>query len=82
MDEQNKQNTKIIFLPNAEQSAQMIETAWQDFLKKGREAGYDIGEETAGGWLKDAFAGGYTYGWNDGYGIIRGQLEAMNLEQE
>lgn len=78
----DEKNIKTIFTPNAEQMGTMIKNAWQEFLNQAREAGYDIGDDTAGGWLKDAFAGGYTYGYNDGYGIIRGQLEAMNLEHE
>lgn len=81
-NDMEQKNGKAIFTPSAEQMGTMIENAWQEFLNKAREAGYDIREYPACGWLKDVFAGGYTYGYNDGYGIIRGQLEAMNMEHE
>ena len=34
---------------------QMLENAWQEFLTQANDAGYDIGEESASGWLKDLF---------------------------
>jgi len=69
-----------IYLPSDEQVAQMIEDGWQKFVKQANEAGLNFGDDTAGGLLKDAFVGGWSYGWNDGYGIIKGQLDAVNLE--
>ena len=78
--EQRKGTT--IYLPSNEQTAKMMENAWQEFLGQVREAGYNISEDSADGWIRDTFIGGYSYGWNDGYGVIRGQLEAMNLEHE
>ena len=73
---------KVIFAPSNKQMKQMLEKSWQEFLKQAREAGYNISEDSAEGWIMDAFVGGYCYGWNDGYGIIRGQLEADDLEQK
>lgn len=69
---------KTIYLPNADEVGKMIEDAWQDFRKKAGEAGYDIVEEMADGWVKDAFAAGYSYGHNDTLVIIRDQLNVEN----
>ena len=80
MAEQKK--SRVIFTPSAEQIGEMLENAWQDFLKQARDAGYVIDEESAGGWLKDTFAAGYALGYNDGFGIIKGQLDAINMENE
>lgn len=73
---------KKIFLPNAEQTAQMIENAWQDFRKKAKEAGFEIHDDTANGFLKDTFAASYAYGYNDMLNLIRDQFRMMDLENE
>lgn len=77
-----QKNDKLIYLPNAEQSARLLENAWVEFINQAYEAGYCISKESAGGWLKDAFAAGYALGYNDCLGIIKGQLEVTALAQD
>ena len=73
---------KVIFTPGVEESRQLLENAWQEFLEKVEEAGCEDIESISDGALKEIFAAGWAYGWNDGYGIIKGQLDAINLEHE
>jgi len=65
-----------IILPDNEQAGALIENAWQDFCNDARSQGYDIGEQTAGGWAKDCFAAGYVYGHNDIMNIIYDQVKS------
>lgn len=70
---------QTIYLPTADDSAQLIQNAWDSFCENARKAGYDLNDDTAGGWLKDGFAAGYCAGWNDIFGIIKDQ---MGVEKE
>lgn len=65
---------KKIYLPNDEQSSQLIENAWQDFSKQAEEAGFPLPDL-----LKDVFVAGYSFGHNDCLSIISGQLKAMEV---
>ena len=65
---------KKIYLPNDEQSSQLIENAWQDFSKQAKEAGILLPDL-----LKDVFVAGYSFGHNDCLSIISGQLKAMEV---
>lgn len=73
----------LICLPNAEESKQMIENALADFQKQAEENGWRLFDnEEVAALAKDIFVSGYTYGYNDGFGIIKGQLDAINLSKE
>lgn len=65
---------KKIYLPNDEQSSQLIENAWQDFSKQAEEAGFPLPDL-----LKDVFVAGYSFGHNDCLSIISGQFKAMEV---
>ena len=71
---------KKIFLPSDEQSAQLMENAWEEFCVQAKEAGYDIGSSMVMKFIKDFFMAGYCYGHNDCLTIIRGQLEVIDME--
>ena len=73
---------KKIFLPDAEQTRQLIENAWNDFCRKAKEAGYNIDEKSAGGFIYDGFVAGYSYGYNDMLNVIRDQFRMMDVERE
>ncbi len=78
----DKKNGTVIYLPNEEESKQMIENALADFQKKAEEHGWRVFEDEASAALaKDIFVSGYSYGYNDGFGIIKGQLDAINLSK-
>lgn len=68
--------SKMLFLPNAEQASKMIEDAWLDFRRQAKENGLAVEDDTINGLLKDIFAAGYSYGYNDMLGIIRDQMDA------
>lgn len=83
MEQKQNQDGSVIYLPSAEESKQMIDNALADFQKQAEEHGwhlFDNEESTA--LAKDIFASGYAYGYNDGYGIIKGQLDAINLSKK
>ncbi len=68
-----------IFVPNDEQFTQMMEDAWQKFLREAKAndtifKGISEGPSI----LKDLFVYGYVTGYNDIYGIIRSQMELIN----
>lgn len=67
---------KKIFLPNDEQTAKLIENAWNDFLGKARVAGLDFDNETINCMFKELFVAGYAYGSSDMLALIRDQLNA------
>lgn len=64
-----------IYLPNDEQSSQLIENAWQDFSRQAKDAGFPLPDL-----FKDVFVAGYSFGHNDCLSIIAGQLEVLELE--
>lgn len=68
-----------IFLPNDEQAGQLIESSWRDFYERLLSAGFGIDKDNARRLAHDLFVAGYTFGWNNGIGIIRGQIEAEEL---
>lgn len=70
---------KTIFLPNAESLGQMIEKSWQQCKKQAEEAGLPLTNPDLEAFAKDMFVAGYTFGYNDNLGVIRGQLEVMEL---
>ena len=76
---ENEKRGNVIFIPNAEQSAQMVENAWLDFAQQAQKAGHCFDKESAEV-LKDIFVAGYAFGYNDGFGIIRDQLDVMSLK--
>ena len=71
---------KKIFLPSAEEAAQLLENSWQAFKKQALEGGLDFDNNpNVASFAKDMFVSGYCYGHNDCLEIIRGQLQAMDL---
>lgn len=64
-----------IYLPSDKGIALLIENAWKEFCTEAQKAGYNINDDTADGFLKDSFVGGYCYGYNDIMAIIRDQIE-------
>ena len=68
-----------IFLPDGKQTAKLIENAWNDFMDKAREAGYEFDNETVNCFLKDFFVAGYSYGYSDMLNLIRDQMDADYL---
>ena len=64
-----------IYLPNDDQSSQLIENAWQDFSRQAKDAGFLLPDL-----FKDVFVAGYSFGHNDCLSIISGQLEVLELE--
>ncbi len=76
--EQQSSNTTI-FLPNAESLGQMIEKSWQQCKEQAAKAGLPLTNPTLEAFAKDMFVAGYTFGYNDNLGVIRGQLDAMEL---
>lgn len=68
-----------IFLPSAEQQGQLIESSWSDFYERMQSVGFGIDKDNARRLAHDLFVAGYTFGWNNGIGIIRGQIEAEEL---
>lgn len=73
---------KFIFMPNDEEFKQLFENAWQNFCKQGNEAGYNLNDDTAGGFIKEMFISGYCFGYNDTLNIIRDQLNAAHDANE
>ena len=71
--------TQKIFLPNDEQTAQLIDGAWQDFCKRAMEAGF--GSDVILN-FKDFFVAGYCYGSGDMLNTIRDQLNAEYIANE
>ena len=74
-----EQKESTIFLPSAEQHEQLIESSWRDFYERMQSAGFGIDKDNARRIARDFFVAGYTFGWNNGIGIIRGQIEAEEL---
>lgn len=72
---------KKIYLPNAEESARLIENAWQDFAQKLKERNANTNDEVLE-FVHDMFAAGYAYGWSDCLNIIRGQMEMDQLTDQ
>lgn len=70
---------KVIYLPNSEQAAQLMENAWQDFSAQMSENGMNFNGTKVEGLLKDMFMSGYSYGHNDCLTIIRDQMEIDDL---
>ncbi len=71
---------KVIYLPNSEQAAQLMENAWQDFAVQMKENGINFNDGSkVVGLLKDIFMSGYSYGHNDSLTIIRDQMEVDDL---
>ena len=70
---------KTIFLPNAEQAGELIELAWQEFRKDAEANGFPFSNDENAEAAKELFICGYCYGHNDCLGIIKGQLEAMDM---
>lgn len=66
---------KNIYMPDADQSRQLLEQAWDDFNAKMHEAGFiHTNDEEVIDILKEVFVGGYCYGHNDTLEIILSQL--------
>ena len=66
---------KTIYMPDAEQSRQLLEQAWDDFNAKMHEAGFiRTNDEEVIEILKEVFIGGYCYGHNDALEVILSQL--------
>ena len=70
---------KVIYLPNSEQAAQLMENAWQDFAVQMKENGMNFEGTKVAELLKDMFMSGYSYGHNDCLTIIRSQMEVDDL---
>lgn len=70
---------KIIYLPNNEQAAQLMENAWQDFTVQMKKNGMNFEGTKVAELLKDMFMAGYSYGHNDCLTIIRSQMEVDDL---
>lgn len=70
---------KVIYLPNSEQAAQLMENAWQDFTVQMKENGMNFEGTKVAELLKDMFMAGYSYGHNDCLTIIRSQMEVDDL---
>lgn len=70
---------KIIYLPNNEQAAQLMENAWQDFTVQMTKNGMNFEGTKVAELLKDMFMAGYSYGHNDCLTIIRSQMEVDDL---
>lgn len=70
---------KIIYLPNNEQAAQLMENAWQDFTVQMKKNGMYFEGTKVAELLKDMFMAGYSYGHNDCLTIIRSQMEVDDL---
>ena len=70
---------KVIYLPNSEQAAQLMENAWQDFTVQMKENGMNFEGIKVAELLKDMFMAGYSYGHNDCLTIIRSQMEVDDL---
>lgn len=70
---------KVIYLPNSEQAAQLMENAWQDFAVQMKKNGINFDGTKVAGLLKDIFMSGYSYGHNDCLTIIRDQMEVDDL---
>jgi len=71
--------SEMIYLPNAEQAAQLIENAWQDFCDQAAENDLDFVGTEAEPPIRDVFVSGYCFGHNDCLSVISGQLEVMNM---
>ena len=69
---------KVIYLPNSEQAAQLMENAWQDFTVQMKENGMNFEGTKVAELLKDMFMAGYSYGHNDclTYANLLGQKES------
>lgn len=72
---------KIIYLPNNEQAAQLMENAWQEFTVQMKKNGMNFDGTKVSGLLKDIFMAGYSYGHNDCLTIIRNQMEVDDLAE-
>ena len=70
---------KKIFLPDNQTLAKMIEDSWQKCKEQAAKAGLEHTNPDLEAFAKDMFVAGYTYGYNDNLGVIRGQLEAINM---
>lgn len=70
---------KIIFLPDTESAAKLIEQSWQAFKKEAEENGLAISGADTEAFIKDLFVAGYAYGHNDCLNIIRGQMEVEEI---
>ena len=70
---------KVIYLPNSEQAAQLMENAWQDFAGQMKDNGMNFDGTKVAELLKDIFMSGYSYGHNDCLTIIRDQMEIDDL---
>lgn len=71
-----------IILPDAEQARRMIDDAWNDFYAKACENGYGIDNNIVRKAVMEFFYSGYCHGYNDLLGIVRGQFDAMELEDD
>ena len=71
-----------IILPDAEQARRMIDDAWNDFYAKACENGYGIDNDIVRKAVMEFFYSGYCHGYNDMLGIVRGQFDAMELEDD
>ncbi len=70
---------QTIFLPNAEESTQLIKNAWKQFLQQAKkQAGWTQEEVQKEFPANEAFIAGYCFGYNDGMGIVKDQLESSN----
>ena len=70
-----------IFLPNEEQVRQFIEDSWLSFRQAAAKAGFPFDDDPqAESFARDMFAAGYCYGHNDCLSVIRGQLEATDIQ--
>ena len=67
-----------IFLPDKETLRTMIETAFDKFMKQAAEAGYKFDDRNRS-FMKDIFASGYAYGYNDTKDIIYDQVTAYEV---
>ena len=72
---------KVIYLPNSEQAAQLMENSWQDFTVQMKKNGMNFDGTKVAGLLKDMFMAGYSYGHNDCLSIIRNQMEVDDLAE-
>ena len=70
---------EVIYLPNSEQAAQLMENAWQDFAVQMKENGMNFDGTKVAELLKDIFMSGYSSGHNDCLTIIHNQMEINDL---
>jgi len=65
-----------IFIPNSGEARILLENAWEDFCQKITASGTPLSNLPP--LAKDMFMAGYSYGWNEIFTIIRGQLKITN----